>query len=383
MAVDPFAPEELARLLESDAARPTLLKRRESKTLELKANFSLSDDAKVDYARTMAAFSNREGGYLMFGIRDKPHEKDGMQNSKLDELDPRVLSQFLQNHFSPNIDWEHRVHEVDGKRFGFIYVWPAKRKPVVCIAANSKGKTLRDGDVFYRYQGETKLIGSSELHGLIEERIEQERRLWQNLLKTAAHLTPPSVAFLDFQSGRLTGAEGTLMIGEELLDKVKFIQEGRLDESGEPTLNVVGDVHVAPTVAIPVDRAVPVDPSARCDLWESEAIKSITDRIGGQIKWGDSTKSMTSPMFRDVIAAYGIDSPSPMMYIPQKAGSRKQYGDCLADWMVEQYTRDHDFFWKANHHVRRRGHTAEGDFATPGAGRRDVELDHELGEEGG
>jgi len=380
MAFDPFAPEELARLLESDAARPTLLKRRESKTLELKANFSLSDDAKVDYARTMAAFSNREGGYLMFGIRDRPHEKDGMQNTRLDELDPRVMSQFLQNHFSPNIDWEHRVQEVDGKRFGFIYVWPAKRKPVVCIAANSKGKTLRDGDVFYRYQGETKLIGSSELHALIEERIEQERRLWQNLLKTAAHLTPPSVAFLDFQSGRLTGAEGTLMIGEELLDKVKFIQEGRFSESGEPTLNVVGDVHVAPTVAIPVDRAVPVDPSARCDLWESEAIKSITDRVGTQIKWGSATKSMTSPMFRDVILAHGVESPSPMMYIPQKAGSRKQYGNCLADWIVERYKEDPDFFYKAHMRVRTVGSEPEGEFETPEAGRRDVELDPEAGE---
>ena len=144
MAFAPFAPEEVVRLLKSDASRPTLLKTRESKTLELKANFNLSDDAKVDYARTMAAFSDREGGYLMFGIRNRPHEKDGMQKKKLDDFDPRVLSQFLQNHFSPNIDWEHLVHEVDSRRFGFIYVWPAKRMPVVCIAPEMFLKDRRD-----------------------------------------------------------------------------------------------------------------------------------------------------------------------------------------------------------------------------------------------
>lgn len=372
MPYDPFTPELLTHLLEADADRPTLLKRRESKTLELKVSFGLGEDSKVDYARTMAAFTNREGGYLLFGIRDRPHVLDGMQNDRFDILDPRTLSQFLQNHFSPNIDWQHIVHGAHGQRFGVIYVAPAKRKPVVCIASNSAGKRLRDGDVFYRYQGETRLIGAAELHGIIEERIEQERRLWQDLLKRTAHLTPPSVAFLDLDSGRLSGAEGTLMISPELLEKVKFIQEGRFDESGEPTLKVLGDVQVAPTVAIPVDRTVTVDPSGRCDLWEFEAVETITKRIGKTVKWGTGTKTITNAKFRDVLLAYGIESPSPMMFIPRKAGSRKQYGKCLAEWMIEMHKKDPDFFFKANRHVRSPGHKPIREFETPAEGRSDI-----------
>lgn len=339
MAFDPFAADELARLLESDAARPTLLKRRESKTLELKANFNLSDDAKVDYARTMAAFSNREGGYLMFGIRDRPHEKDGMQNTKLDELDPRVLSQFLQNHFSPNIDWEHRVHEVDGKRFGFIYVWPAKRKPVVCIAANSKGKTLRDGDVFYRYQGETKLIGSSELHGLIEERIERERRSWQDLLRRTAQVNPPSVAYLDLESGRLSGVEGSLMIGQDVLDKVKFIQEGRFADGGEPTLNVIGNVEVVSTVPIAVEQLVPVDPAISHPYLQRDVIRLLAERIGNGFANA-----------HDLLCArktHEVEQHPEWFYRNVVGNQSPQYSPSYIDWLVAQFQANPTFFREA------------------------------------
>lgn len=339
MAIEPFALEEFARLLESDSARTTLLRRRESKTLELKANFNLSDDAKVDYARTMAAFANRDGGYLLFGIRDKPHEMDGMQNKKLDELDPRIFSQFLQNHFSPNIDWEHRVHEVDGKRFGFIYVWPAKRKPIVCVAANSKGKTLRDGDVYYRYQGETKLIGSSELHALIDERVEQERRSWKDLLVRTAHLDPPSVAYLDLESGRLSGAEGSLIIGQDVLDKVKFIQEGNFADGGEPTLNVIGNVEVVSTVPIAVDRPVAKDPSETHPMLQKNLIQQISNRIGiGKLNSFD---------LLCVRRLYEVDNNPDWFYLSAVGNHSPQYSETYLEWLVEQYESNSSFFQDA------------------------------------
>jgi hypothetical protein len=292
----------------------------------------------------MAAFANREGGYLMFGIRDRPHEMDGMLNNKLDELDPRVLSQFLQNHFSPNIDWEHRVHEVGGKRFGLIYVWSTKRKPVVCQASNSKGKGLRDGDVFYRYQGETRLIGAGELHAIIDDRIERERKSWQDLLKRTAQISPPSVAYLDLESGRLSGAEGSLMISEDVLDKVKFIREGRFHDGGEPTLNVIGNVEVVSTVPVAVEHLVPVDPAISHPYLQRAVLRELAAQVGEGVANAHDLLS--------VRRAHDVDDHPEWLYRNVVGQPSPQYSTAYVNWLANQYRADAAFFTKARERYR-------------------------------
>lgn len=46
------------------------IKARESSTNEFKEAFNWS--CKADYAKTMAAFANNKGGFLIFGIKDTP-----------------------------------------------------------------------------------------------------------------------------------------------------------------------------------------------------------------------------------------------------------------------------------------------------------------------
>ncbi|EAH4919660.1 ATP-binding protein, partial [Campylobacter coli] len=46
------------------------LKHRENSQLEFKANFNKADFAL--YAKTLAAFSNNQGGIIVFGVKDKP-----------------------------------------------------------------------------------------------------------------------------------------------------------------------------------------------------------------------------------------------------------------------------------------------------------------------
>jgi len=84
-------------LFETDPNRPDRSKRRESTWLELKENFSRSHNAKIEYGRTMAAFANRDGGYILFGIQNSPHLMVGMTNNHFEQLDPRTLSQFMAN----------------------------------------------------------------------------------------------------------------------------------------------------------------------------------------------------------------------------------------------------------------------------------------------
>ncbi len=47
-----------------------ILSNRESSQLEFKLSFDLRSGP--EYARSMAAFANNEGGYLVFGVRNAP-----------------------------------------------------------------------------------------------------------------------------------------------------------------------------------------------------------------------------------------------------------------------------------------------------------------------
>jgi len=215
-----FSPTRLAHVFEADAGRPELLKRRESTNLEIKENFGLSPNALEDYGRTLAGFSNRSGGYLIFGIKNRPHFMVGMTNSRFVDFDPNRLTQFLNNHFSPSIQWDHTVYTVDGKQFGVIYADVVVPKPVICL---NNGKRLKEGDIYYRYQGETRRITASDLHKLIEQRIEMERRSWRDLLARTSRTSPSATYLLDISQGRATGENRSFLIGEELLDRIKFI----------------------------------------------------------------------------------------------------------------------------------------------------------------
>ncbi|MCL4283479.1 MAG: putative DNA binding domain-containing protein [Fimbriimonadaceae bacterium] len=339
MALDPFAPETLNFLLEADADRPTLLKRRESKTLELKVGFGMSEESKVDYARTMAAFANREGGYILFGIRNSPHEMDGLQTDAFERFDPKSLSEFLRNHFSPVMGWEHYLHSHLGRKFGVIYVWPAKYKPIICQRSNEVGRKLRSGEIYFRDGSETRLSTAVEIHSIIGERIELERRSWQDLLRRTAQVNPPSVAYLDLESGRLSGAEGSLMIGQDVLDKVKFIQEGRFADGGEPTLNVIGNVEVVSTVPIAVEQLVPVDPAVSHPYLQRDVIRLLAERIGNGVANA-----------HDLLCArktHDVEQHPEWFYRNVVGNQSPQYSPSYIDWLVTQFQANPAFFREA------------------------------------
>jgi len=53
------------------------LKSRESGWLEFKESFNWN--AKSKYAKSIAAFANRKGGYLVYGVRNSPRELIGLK----------------------------------------------------------------------------------------------------------------------------------------------------------------------------------------------------------------------------------------------------------------------------------------------------------------
>ena len=341
---DPFTDELIDGIFQTSSSRPDFLRRRESTTLEVKENFHRN--SFPEYGRTLAAFANRAGGYILFGVENQPHRLTGMTNDRFTNLDPNALSQFLNNHFSPPIDWAHYIHDFQGNAFGLIYAHPAATKPVVC---STTANPLREGDIYYRYQGETRLITSADLHALVEERIESERKSWRDMLRRTARSSPSATYLLDVASGRAVGEERSFVISQELLEKVKFIHEGHFTEGGEPTLKVIGDVEVVKTELLPGSvQEVPVDPSKYCNLWEQDVVAALKEKIGDQVPFDDGTvKTLNGYHVRCIRSAHSIDSPSKMYYRPDINGSRPQYGQAFVDWVVEEFEKDNLFLCKA------------------------------------
>ena len=176
-----------------------------------------------------------------------------------------------------------------------------------------------------------------------------ERKSWRDLLARTSRTSPSATYLLDIDQGRATGQDRSFLIGEELLDRIKFIHEGRFAEDGDPTLKVIGDVDVVRTEAVPgVREEVPVDTSIVCNLWEKDVVQLLKDRIGETIAFGDQgERRLTGFKIRCVVKAHNIPNPSAMYYRPAIDGARAKYGEALVDWIEERYGRDQEFFRKA------------------------------------
>lgn len=98
----------------------------------------------------MAAFANADGGVIVFGIKDKPREPIGMSNDNFENIEIEKVTQFLNEHFAPEIIWNMYDFEVDGKKYGVFIIEESKNKPIMCIK-NVGDRELIEGDIYYRY----------------------------------------------------------------------------------------------------------------------------------------------------------------------------------------------------------------------------------------
>lgn len=243
---------DVQSLLRLDPSNPGRLVSRENSRLEYKETFNWGSRAK--YAKTMAAFANNDGGFIVFGVKNSPHDLVGIDVDRFDAFDPEKAAAYLNSAFAPEIPWEVFRIEVAGIQLGVFAVSPAPSRPVVCLKADSQ--ELREADIYYRYRGRSERIRYPELQRLLVERQERERDTWLRHLSRVARIGVENVGVLDLVDGELSGPGGRLLISSELLEKVQFIREGRFTEredAGSPTLRLIGEVEaVAPGALGPV-----------------------------------------------------------------------------------------------------------------------------------
>lgn len=254
---NPLSADILTNLFRTSPKDPLRIINREGSTIEFKESYSHANMAQ--YFKTIAAFANNSGGYIIFGVGDNPRRLLGLKEKKLSQFEELKFEEFTKNlleYFSPEIRWGHCTFEYKGMSFGVIYTQPLLNKPCICKKSydtQNPKYTLKEGDIFYRYGGRSERIRYEELSAIIDHARKVEEQLWLNFAQRAAKVGIENACLLDLGTGKITGNGGSIVIDENLLSKIAFIKEGEFVETkGKPAIRLIGDIEDVSTGKIVV-----------------------------------------------------------------------------------------------------------------------------------
>ncbi len=216
---------------------------REQTDLEFKESFNLAGLA--EYFRDFAGFSNNSGGFIIFGVTNRPRRPNGLSKKSLvqfSSIDEERISGYINEHFAPYIEWEMDTLKIKGKTFGAFYAYQSSNKPVICKKGDDK-QIIKNGEVYYRYAGRTEVIQYSELSNIIENRIKENNKQWIQKVKKIGEIGPGNAGILDTANATIESGNGTLLIDQDLIKNINFIKDGEFDEKkGSKTLKLIGSV---------------------------------------------------------------------------------------------------------------------------------------------
>lgn len=291
--------EELKHIFKFHDAIPDRIISRESNTLEFKESFNWN--SKDKYGCTVAAFSNNRGGYIVFGVKNRPRDLVGLSNDNFENLDESKIAEFLNSIFSPEILFEKYLIDVHTKKVGIFHIIQNPQKPVVCIKNSGD---LQEAVIYYRYNARNEKIKYPELKTLLEEIQSREKESWMEHFERISKIGAENALILDTIEGKIEGNGGTLVIDEKLLPKLNFIKEGHFAEKGFPTLKLIGDVK--PITIIPLAKKGKLGADIPCRITNDPNAPEV--RIGEEsllkeysLRYDDLTK-MLRKRYTDFIA---------------------------------------------------------------------------------
>jgi len=217
-----------------------VIRQKEHSEIEFKESFQSPKHKDKKLHKWIASFANANGGLIIYGVRNNG-ELVGLTNDKLKDFDNKDLSQELLDYFAPEIKFELFIKDVEGVELGFLYIHKSLEKPVVAI--KSASNTIQESDIFYRYPGQSRRISYGDLRNIMEEKYNRLNERWLKLMNNVASIGVENVGLLNIENGELIGNSNKLLIPEELLEKISFINEGSfVEKDGAPALKLIGDV---------------------------------------------------------------------------------------------------------------------------------------------
>ena len=116
---------------------------RESSSLEFKEAFNWG--SKDKYAKTMVAYANNKGGYIVYGVTNQPRRLVGLAGSNFENLDEATITAYLNATFAPQIVYEKFVLTIQDVKVGFLYTHECEEKPVMPL--KNDGDIKEAGDI--------------------------------------------------------------------------------------------------------------------------------------------------------------------------------------------------------------------------------------------
>ncbi len=335
--IDPLGADVLKVLFPMRKGSKRYLAITETDQIECKESFG-GQHWITNCIKAIAAFANNKGGYIAFGLKDKSWEIIGIKKKKFEEYDRKKLNQFLRNTLSCGIDFDMATLERAGKVIGVLHISPVKIKPVMFI---KQADGAAEGHIYYRYQGENRLIAPAELQQIIEERI---RTLSETIL--SKHINNifangiENCAVLNLDTGIVDGKAGSFVIDEKLLPKISFIKEGEfVEKSGTPTLKLIGEIKKSAKVVaankVLADDEYPYKPR--------EAAKKISKQSGRRFTLHNHTQAWKRYKARPPSTAKQKNKVNNKFCIYHKAHGDYTYSEEWIDFVVAKISDDKEY----------------------------------------
>lgn len=215
-----------------------IIKRRESHCIEFKSVFDWQNESsRANYCKSLAAFSNNNGGAIFFGIENKPHKIVGITN--FEDIDDADITNYINEIFTPFIHFERRTYEFRGMTIGIFYSSRNKSRPIICAKDTSK---THSSDIYFRYSAKSTKIKAGDLIRLIQDVKEEESNKWLKLLDNIGKIGIENTHLLNSQSGEIISDNNTFLLDEELLKQIKIIDKYSIQEDGQPAVKIIGQI---------------------------------------------------------------------------------------------------------------------------------------------
>lgn len=227
-----------------------ILQRRESSSVEFKTEFDWKvKEKRIKYIKSMVAFANSKGGYLIFGIGKSPHTIEGCEG--FDSVDSAEITNEIANYFHCEVVFQKSSHLVGSKNIGIIYVPASEDAPVVCtkICHGDKMKVLlQESGIYFRYSAKSDLIRAGDLVNLLTRIKEKINQKWMGSLSQISNLGIENIGILNTESGLLKVKDSTFLLDSKLLEGMKVVNKYSEKEDGEPGLRIIGEIEGAAKV---------------------------------------------------------------------------------------------------------------------------------------
>ena len=247
--IDHTAESEIKKLFKYNDDGYWELTRGETDCCEGKRNFGFK--YSEPWLRAIAALANNVGGYVFFGVCDKgtkgPRGEDhshyvyGMDDNVFLDADAANFSMRVRSFFEPTPRFEITTISFDNKAVGVIYVHKHPSAPVI---ATKQGKSkIAEGDIFYRYPGQSSRIKYGDLRAILDDRDKRARLESLPLIEKILEIGPNKSMVADLENGLLADPNNKILIDDDTIKKLKFVKEGQfVEKDGALTLKLIGDM---------------------------------------------------------------------------------------------------------------------------------------------